>query len=65
MGACPKCGKPRVRKNKNGVRRCARCGTLGKKRVAVAPTVPAAEPVEFRSAPLLRARWRSTEQGTT
>ena len=28
MGACPKCGKPRVKKNKFGVRRCARCGIV-------------------------------------
>ncbi len=28
MGACPKCGKPRVRKNPRGQRRCARCGVL-------------------------------------
>lgn len=30
MAACPKCGKPRVRKNRiYGHRRCVRCGVLG------------------------------------
>lgn len=32
MAACPKCGKPRVRRNKHKLRKCGRCGVLGSNR---------------------------------
>lgn len=28
MASCPKCGKPKVRRNKLGQRKCKRCGCL-------------------------------------
>ena len=66
MGACPKCGKPRVRKNKRRERRCIRCGAVGKS-YAVEPITVDIQIItdEVISAPRPRVRWRSTEQGTS
>lgn len=62
MGACHKCGKARVRKNKRGVRNCARCGVLTRF-PAVSIDLPpgfvaeAVEPVEQTAK--LKVQWRA------
>ena len=68
MGACPKCGKPRVRKNKRGVRHCGHCGDLG--RTYSTPDVPVTlagvAPSIIAPVKRLKVQWRSdaAEQGT-
>lgn len=73
MGACPGCGKPKVRKNKAGVRRCLRCGVLptgrfldraGQPRPHKTEPMPAVEalppaPASGQHAPRLKVKWRA------
>ena len=65
MGACPKCGKPRVRKRKDRTRVCPRCGPLNPSQTfdRPAPAVTARPMIETMiSSSRLKVRWRADDE---